>query len=942
MAEALLVARKEFRAFFATAAAWLFLAGWLLATLFVFFWVETFFARNLADVRPLFTWLPRLMILLVAALTMRAWSEERRGGTLESLLTSPARPWSLVLGKFLAVLGLVGVALALTLPLPLVVARLGALEWGPVAGGYVAALLLAAAYASVGLWSSARTDNPIVALILTVLVCGLLWIVGEPMVTTLFGGGVAGVLALLGTGQRFESILRGVLDLRDLAYFASIVGIFLALNHLQLQRLRWAGNPSRPAHRRAAALAALVAANCAAVNLWLWHVPWARLDLTRGHRYSLSQATRAELARLREPLLVRGYFSARTHPLLAPLVPQLRDVLREYGVAAGDRARVEFLDPRGDKAAEDEASERFGVRPVPFQTADRYQAAVVSSYFDVVVAYGDQSVTLGFKDLIEVKVDGTNAVQVALKDPEYLLTGAIRKVVSGYRGGGSPFDALDAPVTFRAFLSAPERLPPALRSIRADVEAVLADLRRQAGARLTASIEDPDAAGGKLGQELQERYGLAPRVASLVDPQPFWLTMVLESKHRGLEVPVPEKLDRDALRRAIENTVRRLAPGVLRTIGLVVPRVDASAQPGTGGWTALQQALGQTAGLQPVDLAAGRVPEDVDLLLVLSPRELSELQRFAIDQFLMRGGSVVVTTSPFEVKVPSGFTASRVRSGLEDWLAGLGVRIGGSLVLDPQSAALPVPVQRVVGGIPLQEIRLVPYALFPDLREAGLDRAHPITARLGQLTVPWASPVELDPEKTKGRAAARLLVSSSASWLGEATEVIPDWSAHPETGFAAAGERGARTLAVALEGPFESGFKGKPAPAKPGADGPPPSVLERSPASARLVVVASNAFASDDAINVASEALHTLYAKPIELVQNAVDWSLEDPALLALRGRSRYAATLIPLSEGQRRGWEYATYALVLAGLGVAFGWRRAVARADRRRHALVLQEVKP
>ena len=137
---ALRVARKEFRAFFASPAAYLFLAAFAAAVLFSFFWVDTFFARNIADVRPLFRWLPLLLIFLVAALTMRSWSDERRGGTLESLLTAPVAPWSLVLGKFAAVLALVALALALTLPLPVTVALLGPLDWGPVIGGYVKAM----------------------------------------------------------------------------------------------------------------------------------------------------------------------------------------------------------------------------------------------------------------------------------------------------------------------------------------------------------------------------------------------------------------------------------------------------------------------------------------------------------------------------------------------------------------------------------------------------------------------------------------------------------------------------------------------------------------------------------------------------------------------------------------------------------------------------------
>src|SRR5690606_24704078 len=215
-ATVLTVARKEFRGFFATPAAYLFLGAFAAATLFIFCWVETFFARNIAVLRPPFELLALLLIFLVAALTMRAWSEERRSGTLESLLSAPVRPLQLMLGKFTAALGLVAVALALTLPLTLTVAWLGPLDWGPVIGGYVATLFLAAAYVAIGLYMSGRTDNPIVALILTTLVCGIFYLIGAEKITNLFGHQIGGILALLGTGSRFESITRGVLDLRDL------------------------------------------------------------------------------------------------------------------------------------------------------------------------------------------------------------------------------------------------------------------------------------------------------------------------------------------------------------------------------------------------------------------------------------------------------------------------------------------------------------------------------------------------------------------------------------------------------------------------------------------------------------------------------------------------------------------------------------------------------
>ncbi len=135
MKQTMTIARKEIAAYFGSAIAFIFVGIFLLATLFVFFVVEGFFGRGIADVRPLFKWLPVLLIFLVAALTMRQWSEEQRSGTLEMLLTLPVRAWQLVLGKFLAVMALVALALALTLFLPITAALLGNLDWGPVVGG---------------------------------------------------------------------------------------------------------------------------------------------------------------------------------------------------------------------------------------------------------------------------------------------------------------------------------------------------------------------------------------------------------------------------------------------------------------------------------------------------------------------------------------------------------------------------------------------------------------------------------------------------------------------------------------------------------------------------------------------------------------------------------------------------------------------------------------
>ncbi|MBN2887469.1 MAG: Gldg family protein, partial [Chromatiaceae bacterium] len=476
MAEMWRMARRELSAFFGSPVAYLFIGVFLAVSLFVFFWGEAFFARNIADVRPLFEWMPLLLVFLSAALTMRLWSEERRAGTLENLLTLPVPLVSLVLGKFLAAWALVAVALALTLPLPITASLLGPLDWGPVFGAYLATLLLAAVYLAIGLFVSARTDNPMVALIGTTLISALLYLIGAEPLTRLFGHEAGEFLRFIGTGARFESITRGVIDARDLGYYLSLTAIFLTLTMLSLERLRWAegGNPRQ--HRRWLLVSALIVANLLALNPWLGQIKGARVDLTAGQIYSLSSTTRDSLAQLQEPLLIRGYFSAQTHPLLAPLVPQLRDLLRELQIAGGDRVRVEFVDPQRAPELEREAGEQYGIRPVAFQTASKYQAAVVNSYFDILVKYGDQYERLGFQDLIEVKVRGETDLDVRLRNPEYDLARTIKKVLQGYRGGDNPFANLDQPVRFEGYISAPERLPEPLPALRAELEALLAEL----------------------------------------------------------------------------------------------------------------------------------------------------------------------------------------------------------------------------------------------------------------------------------------------------------------------------------------------------------------------------------------------------------------------------------------------------------------------------------
>ena len=968
MHNTLKIARKEFAGFFSSPIAFIFLGAFLAISLFVFFWVETFFARNIADVRPLFEWMPLLLIFLAAAITMRMWSEERRAGTLEFLLTLPVQGYQLVLGKFLACLGLVTVALALTLPLPLTVSLLGPLDWGPVFGGYLATLFLAAAYIAIGLFVSARSANQIISLILTALVCGIFYLLGSNALTGLFGTQAAEFLKLLGSGSRFESITRGVIDLRDLYYYLSLMGVFLALNVFTLEWLRWAGNPASSQHRRWGLLTGLFAANFLAANLWLAPIGWARTDITQGQIYSISDATRNYLAQLQEPLLVRGYFSAQTHPLLAPLVPRLRDLLEEYEIAGNGRVRVEFIDPQEHPELEQEANEKYAIKPVPFQFASKYQSSVVNSYFNILVQYGDQYQVLDFRDLIDIRVRSETDLEVDLRNPEYDITQAIKKVLYAYQSAGELFENIPYPLTFKGYISEDAKFPEVLQKFREELNGVLNKLTQEAGNKLSVEIQDPEAGDGALAKQLQSDYGFRPMAASLFDANTFWFYLTLEGDGRVVQIPLPEEFDKAGLERGLQAALKRFSKGFLKTLALVTPKptpdMSQFGLPATGkrfSW--LHDTLAEEHNVIETDLSSGQVPQDADLLVLVAPEQLDEKQLFAVDQFLMRGGTVILSTSPYDIDTRDKLSARAHQSGLQDWLSHNGITLEDQLVLDPQNAAFPIPVERQLGGFVVRETQLVDYPFFVDVRQDGLDQASGLTAGLDQVTLTWPSPISLDEKQLQGHQLVRLVQSTDEAWTTGNLDIQPNYQAYGKLGFPVGNDTGRQLLAAAVEGRFDSYFKDKPSPlateetSKPETDQAsqedagqdqaqtPKSpvitrVIDHSPESARIILFASNSFLTDEMLDLAAAGLGTHYLKPVELVENAIDWSLEDRGLLAIRGRAQFSRTLAPLDREAQVFWEYLNYTLALLGLVLIWFLHRRQVRQTQLRYAEILGQI--
>ena len=969
------IARKEILLFFASPIAYLFLATFAAVTLFVFFWGEAFFSRNIADVRPLFEWMPVLLIFLCSTLTMRLWSEERRTGTIEYVISQPVPLWHFVAGKFAGCLLLLTVALLFTLLLPVSVALIADLDWGPVWAGYLATWLVGAFYLSIGIFLSARSDNQIVSLISAVGLCAIFYVLGTRTITDFFGQDIGEWLRLLGTGSRFDAITRGVIDLRDLYYFISVTAVFLALNTYVLERERWASSGAASGKNRNGwrGLTALIIVNALVANLWLGQLPWLRIDATHGNQYSISDATQSYLTQLQEPLLIRGYFSSKTHPLLSPLVPQIRDLIREYEIAGNGQVRSEFIDPISNPELEEEANQKYGIRPVPFQVADRYQSSIVSSYFDVLVQYGDEYQILGFRDLIEVNVGTGTDVDVQLRNPEHDLTRAIRKVLQSYQASGNLFDTVKGELQFTGYVSADEALPAQLLEFKHTLSGALEEVIRDSNGRLRSSFVDPRANDGAVAQQIATDLGFQPMATSLFSNEQFYFYLTLSKVNgdRGELIQIPlDDMTEASFERNLDAAIKRFASGFTKTLALVRPEPAAPpnqfnpASPVAGGpqFNQIENLLGADLSINDEDLSDGQVSGDADILMLLAPQALSEQQLFAVDQFLMQGGTVILSSSGFSAGLSRGLSEMQIHhSGMADWLAHHGLELDNNLVMDPQNAAFPLPVNRSVGGFQIQEIKMLDYPYFIDVRGEGLNQDNPITSDLPQATIAWGSPILVDAEKNTGREITELLRSSDRAWLSSSTSIVPRFDTNGNSQYYPQGQQSSHLLAVISAGRFDSFYQGKLSPLLTQTEQDPSttaesegdndqhfeeesesdtivsSVIERSPESARIILFASNDFLRDQVVGLAGSVNGSSYLNTLQLVSNSIDWSLEDASLLSIRSRGHFNRTLPPMEKSDQLFWEYLNYGALVLLLGLIALLQHQTQRARQKRHQQML-----
>ncbi len=388
--------KRELSAYFNSAIAYIFII------VFVFLgcglYMMQFFLIFAADMRGFFGTLPFILCIFLPAISMRLWAEERKGNTLELLLTFPMKTPALVAGKFLAGIFFYMIALLATMTIPIMLSFLGKPDFGMIAGGYIGAFFIGAFFLSLGIFISGFSRDQIVAFILTMIACFGIYLTGTDLVAATLDGWFPGLGSFLrrflGAAMHYEAFTRGIIDIRDVLFFTMGSVLFLLLN------IFWLDGRMKRGFRKTFFLAALLCLGIFISGNWFFaEIHRGRFDLTQGKIYTLSPATQKILKNLKTPVTAKFYVSSQDKmpTAMKTIEQEVVAKLDEYRIASEGKFNYKILHldaanvaARTEKKPDEILLADKGVQPFQVQAVESDELAVRLIYSTLSLSYKEK------------------------------------------------------------------------------------------------------------------------------------------------------------------------------------------------------------------------------------------------------------------------------------------------------------------------------------------------------------------------------------------------------------------------------------------------------------------------------------------------------------------------------------------------------------------------